>query len=147
MTDSLDDKIIDTPEGAMTWAEWKKGASRSTCFTSLQGQRPSQQGETPDRRHMIRNFGGRAPGRPFASTTAGMGPAHRSDCGATLWPRPTAARHRHPWLWIIGPLKSINSGVLSPPAIDGNAIGRAKSSPRTGQQPGSPDPQATVPSS
>lgn len=24
MTDSLDDKIIETPEGPMTWAEWKK---------------------------------------------------------------------------------------------------------------------------
>lgn len=24
MTDSLDDKIIDTPDGPMTWAEWKK---------------------------------------------------------------------------------------------------------------------------
>jgi hypothetical protein len=24
MTDSLDDKIIDTPEGPMTWAAWKK---------------------------------------------------------------------------------------------------------------------------
>jgi len=24
MTDSLDDRIIDTPEGPMTWAQWKK---------------------------------------------------------------------------------------------------------------------------
>ena len=24
MTDSLDDKIIETPEGPMTWAAWKK---------------------------------------------------------------------------------------------------------------------------
>jgi hypothetical protein len=24
MTDSLDDKIIDTPHGQMTWGEWKK---------------------------------------------------------------------------------------------------------------------------
>ena len=24
MTDSLDDRIIDTPEGSMTWAQWKK---------------------------------------------------------------------------------------------------------------------------
>ena len=24
MADSLDDRIIDTPEGPMTWAEWKK---------------------------------------------------------------------------------------------------------------------------
>jgi hypothetical protein len=24
MTDSLDDRIIDTLEGPMTWAEWKK---------------------------------------------------------------------------------------------------------------------------
>ena len=24
MTDSLDDRMIDTPDGPMTWAEWKK---------------------------------------------------------------------------------------------------------------------------
>jgi hypothetical protein len=24
MTDSIDDHIIDTPEGPMSWAEWKK---------------------------------------------------------------------------------------------------------------------------
>ena len=24
MADSLDDRIIDTPEGPMSWAEWKK---------------------------------------------------------------------------------------------------------------------------
>jgi hypothetical protein len=24
MTDSIDDRIIDTPEGPMTWAAWKK---------------------------------------------------------------------------------------------------------------------------
>lgn len=24
MTDSLDNTLIDTPEGPMTWAEWKK---------------------------------------------------------------------------------------------------------------------------
>jgi len=24
MTDALDDKIVETPEGPMTWAQWKK---------------------------------------------------------------------------------------------------------------------------
>lgn len=24
MTDSIDDQMIDTPDGPMTWAEWKK---------------------------------------------------------------------------------------------------------------------------
>jgi hypothetical protein len=24
MADSLDDRIIETPEGSMTWAEWKR---------------------------------------------------------------------------------------------------------------------------
>ncbi len=50
MTESLDDRIVDTPNGPMTWAEWKKSnpvqtASRRTKGKKLPNKVPKRTGD------------------------------------------------------------------------------------------------------
>ena len=50
MADSMDDRLIDTPDGPMTWAEWKKKnpvqiPSRRTKGKDLPNKVPRQTGE------------------------------------------------------------------------------------------------------
>ena len=52
---AIDDTIIDTPEGPMTWAQWKKKNPRADPVAANQGQETAQQGEEPHRRLIVAN--------------------------------------------------------------------------------------------
>ena len=49
MTGSTDDTIIQTPDGPMTWAEWKKKEPGAGSIAADEGQEPAEQGEGPHR--------------------------------------------------------------------------------------------------
>ena len=49
MTGPTDDTIIQTPDGPMTWAEWKKKEPGAGSIAADEGQEPAEQGEGPHR--------------------------------------------------------------------------------------------------